>query len=287
MMAMTDHAVTLADGRTLAFGEYGDPKGRPVLFLPCSPGSRRFDPDPATTAGVGVRLLTVDRPGYGASTALPDSVVPTLAALADDLAAGLLALGIERVAVIGWSAGGRSALALAARHAQRVSAVVLAGTPARDDEVPWISPEQRQMMPAMRADPRSARRQLAQMLGALAKDVDATMRLVAAAPADAKLVEDDPAARARVVAMLEEAFARGVAGVVDDIVAGEIVPRGFDLGAVVAPVVGFYGTEDPLVPPAHGEWYAGQVARGEVRRVGGGHMIPIRHFRGLLDASLA
>jgi len=286
LIAMTDHAVTLPDGRTLAFDEHGDPRGRPIVFLPCSPGSRRLDPDPATTAAAGVRLLTVDRPGYGASTALPESIVPTLAALADDLAAGLAALGVERVAVIGWSAGGRGALALAARHPQRVSAVVLAGTPARDDEVPWISPEQRQMIPAMRADPLGARRQLGQMFGGLAKDLDATMRLVAAAPADAKLLEDDPAARARVAAMLEEAFAPGVAGVVDDIVAGETVARGFDLAAVAAPLVGFYGTEDPLVPPAHGEWYAGQVARGEVRRVPGGHMIPIRHFRALLDAAL-
>ena len=142
------------------------------------------------------------------------------------------------------------------------------------------------MIPTMRADPLAARRQLGHMFGGLAKDLDVMMRLVAATPADAKLLEEDPAARARVAAMLEEAFATGIAGVVDDIVAGEIVPRGFDLAALVAPVVGLYGTEDPLVPPAHGEWYAGQVARGEVRRVGGGHLIPIRHFRAVLDAAL-
>jgi hypothetical protein len=33
---------TLADGRRLGFAEYGDPRGKPVLFFPGTPSGRLF-----------------------------------------------------------------------------------------------------------------------------------------------------------------------------------------------------------------------------------------------------
>ncbi|MBJ7601208.1 MAG: alpha/beta fold hydrolase [Candidatus Dormibacteraeota bacterium] len=78
-------------------------------------------------------MLTVDRPGFGRSTRLPGR---GLAAVADDLAALLDALGLNRLPVISFSGGGPHALAFAARHADRVSAVtVLVGAaPLAPDE---------------------------------------------------------------------------------------------------------------------------------------------------------
>ena len=63
-----DATITLADGRTLAYCEWGNPTGSPVLLVHGAPGSRLLCPDEDATAGAGVRLLTVDRPGYGART---------------------------------------------------------------------------------------------------------------------------------------------------------------------------------------------------------------------------
>lgn len=111
---MTEHRTVLPDGRTLALAGYGDPAGPPVALLPCAPGSRLLDPDPAATAAAGVRLLGVDRPGYGASDPLPPGAVPTAGGLADDVAART-ALGAGPGGVIGWSGGARVALAPAAR----------------------------------------------------------------------------------------------------------------------------------------------------------------------------
>jgi pimeloyl-ACP methyl ester carboxylesterase len=88
-----------------------------------------------------VRLLVVDRPGYGESTPLPAGTVPTMAGLADDVAAALGSLVVDAVGVVGWSAGGRFALALAATRPDLVRAVAPAATPAPDDEVPWIPDE--------------------------------------------------------------------------------------------------------------------------------------------------
>jgi pimeloyl-ACP methyl ester carboxylesterase len=67
-----DERMTLADGRMLAFSEWGDPTGRPVVLMHGAPGSRRVCPDEDATAAAGVRLPTVDRPGSGGSDPRPD-----------------------------------------------------------------------------------------------------------------------------------------------------------------------------------------------------------------------
>lgn len=70
----------------------------------------------------GYQVLTPDRPGY-LRTPIANGGSPEQQA---DLAAALLeSLGIERVAVVGISAGGPGAIQFAARHAGRVDALVL------------------------------------------------------------------------------------------------------------------------------------------------------------------
>jgi pimeloyl-ACP methyl ester carboxylesterase len=71
-----------------------------------------------------VRLVTVDRPGYGRSAPSDNG---RLAADAGGLADHL---GLGRFAVVGWSGGGQFALAVTAGLQDWVSAVALLGTPA-------------------------------------------------------------------------------------------------------------------------------------------------------------
>jgi pimeloyl-ACP methyl ester carboxylesterase len=97
-----DATITLADGRILAHCEWGEPTGSPVLLAHGPPGSRLLCPDEDATVGAGVRLLTVDRPGYGCSDARPD---PSLLGWADDVQALADQLGLDRFAVVGFSAG--------------------------------------------------------------------------------------------------------------------------------------------------------------------------------------
>ena len=68
----------------------------------------------------GYRVLTPDRPGY-LGTPIVNGGTPERQA---DLAAALLdTLGIDRVAVVGLSAGGPGAIQFAVRHADRVDVV--------------------------------------------------------------------------------------------------------------------------------------------------------------------
>src|SRR6266496_1502611 len=70
--ARVDERIALPDGRWLAYAEFGDPDGRPVLFLHGTPGYR-LNPwaTDAELRSAGVRLIAPDRPGVGRSTPQP------------------------------------------------------------------------------------------------------------------------------------------------------------------------------------------------------------------------
>jgi pimeloyl-ACP methyl ester carboxylesterase len=75
-----------------------------------------------------VRFVSVDRPGYGGSTAHPERAVADVAAdvaadAAADVAAVLDAVGVVRVHVMGHSGGGPHALACVALLPDRVHAL--------------------------------------------------------------------------------------------------------------------------------------------------------------------
>lgn len=73
-------------------------------------------------ADEGVTVIVPSRPGYDRT---PTLVGRTAEAAADAMAALLDTLRIERVAVIGISAAGPTALALAQRHPRRIAALIL------------------------------------------------------------------------------------------------------------------------------------------------------------------
>src|SRR4051794_36511529 len=123
----------------MAYAEWGDPEGWPVLGCHGSPSSRleRHVEDAEDYRRWGVRLIVPDRPGFGLSDPQPGRRVldwpDDVRELVDDL-------GIERFAVLSLSGGAAYALACASVLGQRVRAVgVLGGAPPPD--VPWPWPQ--------------------------------------------------------------------------------------------------------------------------------------------------
>jgi pimeloyl-ACP methyl ester carboxylesterase len=284
---MSEHRIELKGGRTLAVSDTGDTgSDRVVVLCHPAPGSRVLDPDPAATAAAGVRLVSLDRPGYGGSSPVPAGTVPTIPALADDVVAALDHLGAGPVGVAGWSAGGRMALALAARHPDRVRAVAVLATPAPHEAVPWIPDEHVAMLEGLRPDPQSATSRLAEVLAGLAQmPPEAALGQVSGGPDDEAALAADPGRRARLVAMMAAAHTQGAAGTAADIVSYTVVAWGFDLGAVAAPTTLFYGANDQVTGPAHGEWYAAQVPGSALRVVpGAGHLVGLTAWGDALAA---
>jgi pimeloyl-ACP methyl ester carboxylesterase len=117
--ALSDSVLQLAEGRALAYTEWGDPGGAPVFFCHGTPHSRVWCPDEEATTRVGVRLIIADRPGFGGSD---PELGHTLIGWSDDLQELADALGISRFAVAGWSAGGIYAAACAGAISERVTA---------------------------------------------------------------------------------------------------------------------------------------------------------------------
>jgi pimeloyl-ACP methyl ester carboxylesterase len=115
--------IRLADGRSLGWAEYGDPHGQPVLFFHGIPGSRLFHhPDDALTASLGVRLIALDRPGYGLSDFQPNRRILDWP---DDVLQLADALKLDRFAVAGHSGGGPYVVACAYKIPHRLSAAAI------------------------------------------------------------------------------------------------------------------------------------------------------------------
>lgn len=123
---MTEHYLSRGDGRRLRVLEQGSPDGWPVVYLHGVPGAadEAWLPDAVAER---VRLLAFDRPGYGGSTPCPDY---DMARMADDVLAIADALSIQKMTLLGFSAGGLFALACASVMGQRVTRVVSVGAPA-------------------------------------------------------------------------------------------------------------------------------------------------------------
>ncbi len=122
----------LPDGRLAQLWQGGAPEGPAVLFFHGCPDTRRVAFTGAGAAQrVGVRLVAVNRPGYGRS----DPHESGHASVADDTVAVADRFGIDRFAVLGMSVGGCYALACAARHPDRVTAAGVVAGPAPTPEL--------------------------------------------------------------------------------------------------------------------------------------------------------
>ena len=158
-VASKTEMLTLASGRRVAVEGYGDPRGEPVFFFHGWPSSRWQGEVVSEAAGaLGVRLLSVDRPGVGGSDYHPERTLldwpPLLAEIAD-------ALGCARFRVMAISGGGPYALAAAWALPERViAAAVCCGAPplAERADVSALLPVYRWMLRLYRRHPQVMRR---------------------------------------------------------------------------------------------------------------------------------
>jgi pimeloyl-ACP methyl ester carboxylesterase len=279
-LRIAEEHVSVGPGRRVAVHRSGSLEGARVVVL-ChpAPGAGVFDPDPAATRERGVALLSVDRPGYGGSDPVPAGRWATVGSAVDDLEAVLDAFDVGQVGVAGWSAGGRVALALAARRPELVDRVAVLATPAPDREVEWIPRDVRGALEALRGlRPEKAQAELEVRFGdvaAIDARSDDALEWLAAGPADAAALAL-PGTRERLRCMVDDAFAQGAAGLASDVAGQMLRPWGFEPEDVRAKTLLLYGSLDVVAPPRHGRWWQRQLPRARLETCpGAGHLLAL------------
>jgi len=247
---MTEGRLTLRDGRTLAWREYGPLGGRPLLRFQGTPGSRnsRYPHEDAYDR-LDVRVIVADRPGYGAAGRLPGRGISVVV---DDAAELLDHLGLSAVHVIGQSGGGPHALAFAARHLQRVRAVsvVVGGVPLEEEDLGGLIQVNREGWYAAREGWDAMFNLLAPRREEFLDDPLGAFRAVmAAAPASDKAVIEDPAWQRVLIEDVAEALRPGAEGWADEVMA-LVLPWDFQPADVVCGVTWWHGAHDANVPIA-------------------------------------
>ncbi len=120
--------ITFANGHAIGFDDVG--KGVPVLFLHGFPHNRSLWSPQLGALAASARTIAMDLRGFGES---PPCASTSVDDYADDAAALLTELGIERAVIAGLSMGGYATFAFWRRHRDRVRALMLCDTRAGAD----------------------------------------------------------------------------------------------------------------------------------------------------------
>jgi pimeloyl-ACP methyl ester carboxylesterase len=123
MTALADRWIDL-HGRRFHYTETGERGRPPVVFLHGITGHCRAWDDEAGLLAGRHHVLALDLRGHGDSAPAADGDY-TVAAMADDVAAFVDALGLASITLVGLSLGGRIGIAYAAKHPARVARLMV------------------------------------------------------------------------------------------------------------------------------------------------------------------
>jgi pimeloyl-ACP methyl ester carboxylesterase len=251
----TTQDLRLADGRTVRVHDSAEGRETEAFTLLWHTGSPQtgalLEPLARAAAERGIRLFSYGRPSYGGSTSHRGRNVASAAADVEQI---MDALGVGRFATMGASGGGPHALACAALLPDRVSAVVsLAGlAPFGAAGIDWfagMASDGASLRAAI--DGRAARERYEQTA-----EFDPTSfnaRDHAALDGDWQSLGDDVA----------KASADGAEGLIDDDLAF-VMPWGFEVASITAPVLLVHGGEDRVIPLAHSQWLLRNLGDAEL-----------------------
>ncbi|OKJ41737.1 alpha/beta hydrolase [Streptomyces sp. CB01580] len=250
----------LPGGRLLGWAEWGPKDGVPVLLSPGAATSRHLGFGTDALDRLGVRLISVDRPGLGASSPLPGR---TFGDFADDVRAFAALRGLGRPPVVGNSQGAPFALACAAAGAVGALAVVSGADEVAEPRFAEALPEDlRGLVELAVSDPAAAEKIFAGFTPQAMWDM-----VMSGSPDRDLAVYRQPAFAAAYRRALDEAFAQGADGYARDTVLA-MGHWGIALSDIAVPVDLWYGEQDTGHSPDHGEGLAARIP-GAVR-----HLVP-------------
>ena len=283
-----ENLIELEDGAVVAFEEYGDANGMPVMFCHGWPSSRtmaQLTDEPARE--LGIRIISADRPGISASSLQPDRKLTDWPRLVDRITDYL---GIHDFRMLAISGGAPYAYATATAMPQRVRAIaIVGGAPplAEINDSNGLLPLYRWMLALYRTQPRLLRRlfYLARPVLSLRPPLrfrPVLLKMLLMRPCDAESLRDAAAFEA-IFESQRRAWRASAEGVVAD---AQIYaqPWGFAIEDVRVPVRLWHGKEDRAFSVHLAEELANRLPNCHARFVddAGHYSLPIRHMRDIL-----
>jgi pimeloyl-ACP methyl ester carboxylesterase len=284
-MTISGSQIELPDGRRLGYRDSENRSGLPVFLLHGVPGSRlQGHPDRSIAADLGLRLIGVDRPGYGLSDPREEASLP---AWPNDVAALADRLGLERFGVLGLSGGGAYAAACAWRLPKRVRTLALVspmGPPENREEVRRMPPLNRWML-SLAVHGKWTLVLPGHLFSLLARHRTRWfLRLLNAhlPPVDREIFER-PELQSFMDQDVREAFRQGPWGGIGDL---RVLARpwGFDLKEIAAPVRLWHGEQDQTVPVGLARALAEAFPDCAARFIpDAGHLLQLAYWRDILS----
>jgi pimeloyl-ACP methyl ester carboxylesterase len=281
--------VQLQGGAVIAFQEYGDANGAPVVFChgwPSSCTMAQLTDEPARE--LGVRIISPDRPGISGSSLQPNRQLSDWPRVVERL---LDHLGIGEFRMLAISGGAPYAYAMAAAMPGRVTAiaVVCGAIPMAElEDAGGLLPLYRWMLALYRSRPKLLRRlfRMARPILALRPPVrlrPLLLKMLMLRPCDAESLRDATAFEA-----IFESQRRAWRGSAEGVMADAQIyaqPWGFSLEDVHVPVRLWHGKQDRAFSVYLAEEVAGRLPNCNARFVdnAGHYSLPIRHMREILE----
>jgi pimeloyl-ACP methyl ester carboxylesterase len=260
--------IKLPDGRRMGYAEFGEPRGRAVVWLHGTPGARRQIPEEARVFAHehNVRLVGLDRPGIGLSTPY---VYPQIRAFASDLAAVADALGIDDMGVVGLSGGGPFALAAGAVLGDRVRAIAVLGGVAPSQGPDAIKGGLVALGVRLSTVLRWDRVPLGVALAAVLRTIKplaspAVDLYARVSPEGDRRLLGRPEIKAMFIDDLFRGHPRQFEGPIADVIAFTR-DWGFPVSNVKVPVLWWHGDADHIIPFAHGRHMVDRLPHAELR----------------------
>jgi pimeloyl-ACP methyl ester carboxylesterase len=280
--------VTLQGGAVVAFQEYGDANGAPVIFChgwPSSCTMAQLTDQPARE--LGVRIISPDRPGISGSSLQPDRKLADWSRVIEGL---LDHLGIGEFRALAISGGAPYAYATAAAMPERVRAIAIvcgAIPMAELQDMSGLLRLYRWMLALYRWRPKLLRRLFSMARPILAVRLPVRLRplllkMLMLRPCDAESLRDAAAFEA-----IFESQRRAWRGSAEGVMADAQIyaqPWGFSLEDIHVPVRLWHGTQDRAFSVHLAEEVAKQLPDCNARFIdnAGHYSLPIRHMGEIL-----
>ena len=292
MIPLRDETFVRKNGERVAFSEYGDTNGEPVMFCHGWPSSRlmaQFTHDAARE--LGVRIISPDRPGIADSSFVAERKLLDWSPLVSELANFLK---LEKFRVLGISGGAPYAYALAWAMPERVRAIAVASGAPNIAELSdqsgllalyrWLMfADQRFPAPLCRLGFRLAR----PLLSLRPPRRSRSWLLKFLQPCDADSLRDELAFEACFESQ-RRAWKASAEGVLAD---AQLFaqPWGFSLSELRVPVRLWHGDSDRSFSPGVAKEMAEKIPNCHLHIIeGAGHYsVPIRHIREILADLIA